>query len=719
MRLLKIAEDGTLSLVEKIGHDIPKYAVLSHTWGLDQDEVSFEDFKNGKGQDRPGYDKIRQCALQAARDHLSYVWVDTCCIDKTSSAELSEAINSMWQWYRDSEICYVLLSDVCLDRDHAHRLGLSGQWVSMAEARWFTRGWTLQELIAPGQLQFFDACWKSIGSRHDLAEEVSTITKIQTQYLSGNVKLLRHASTARKMSWASGRKTKRVEDIAYSLLGMFDINMPLLYGEGTRAFQRLQEHIIQQSDDLSIFAWGPSEDSFPAGTISRHAEPLVYLPMYSIFRVGFLAQSPASFSASGNIIRTYDVAQVEPFYVANKRLHIKFEVLSIEPNMYARLNCRYEDDFLTDLGIPLSSPFTTFFELPDMRLGHGPRAISLIDWSYARPRSMNLDLTWSADSVNPTEDEPEEFTCFIRNSPTGYTISEVYPPLPCSRNHRSITHRIDRTSQSSVASSLFVVAVTTVSQQPLLFVLFYRKNKLFVDWTLDGRILPSNRFCEFDRQGLKHVYDEWRNRNLSTLPYTQTTKDGCLSIRVIPQTIRGKCMSTITVTKHIRSQAWTVELDEQAYWTAKSLGHRIWNLFDRNFHSILVNKRSSNLFKLFYLVVIVIIPVAIPMQATSFSRPVLPNAWKLSPWFVALQLAFIIRYYIRYKKDRARPNFVMYSMPATGCLDREVLAGTAFIVFLMCGIIWTFFWFYPCITLCGLCLMLVGILLLNYQQLYT
>lgn len=112
MRLLRVEDDGGFGLDEYFGEDIPQYAILSHTWGASDEEVTFRDLKEGTGKSKAGYRKLTFCAKQAAKDKLRYFWVDTCCIDKSSSAELSEAINSMFAWYHDSFVCYAYLWDV-------------------------------------------------------------------------------------------------------------------------------------------------------------------------------------------------------------------------------------------------------------------------------------------------------------------------------------------------------------------------------------------------------------------------------------------------------------------------------------------------------------------------------------------------------------------------------------------------------------------------------
>ncbi|KAK3292807.1 heterokaryon incompatibility protein-domain-containing protein [Chaetomium fimeti] len=241
MRLLRT---DRLEVVDFLGQDIPPYAILSHTWA--EEEVTLQDVQQGLSQSRLGYDKVTGACAVAVQDGFEYIWIDTCCIDKTSSSELSEAINSMFKWYSDAEVCYAFLRDVKADEDP------HWQWSAFRRSRWFTRGWTLQELIAPGVVYFYGADWKLIGCRDKLLNVIVQVTNINPHYfVTGE---LSEFSAAQKMSWAANRHTTRPEDEAYCLLGLFDINMPLLYGEGERAFQRLQEEILRQSEDDSLFS---------------------------------------------------------------------------------------------------------------------------------------------------------------------------------------------------------------------------------------------------------------------------------------------------------------------------------------------------------------------------------------------------------------------------------------------------------------------------------
>jgi Heterokaryon incompatibility protein (HET) len=252
MRLINVA---TMKLEECFGDAIPPYAILSHTWGAN--EVTFQDITHLSSSDlrsKQGWEKIEYTCQEASRRGIAYAWVDTCCIDKSSSAELSEAINSMYSWYADSTICFAFLADL-------DAFGLAD--ADMRCCRWFTRGWCLQELLAPENIDFFDKNWKPCGNRILLQDLISSITGIDKAVLLDH----RNVSgrfVAERMSWAAKRQTTRAEDMAYCLLGVFDVNMPLLYGEGgAKAFERLQEEIIRQSTDPTLFAWRAKHDLDP------------------------------------------------------------------------------------------------------------------------------------------------------------------------------------------------------------------------------------------------------------------------------------------------------------------------------------------------------------------------------------------------------------------------------------------------------------------------
>ena len=315
---MRLLHTQTLKLHEFFGADIPPYAILSHTW--DEGEVSFQEWKSGDGNLKAGYDKVRRCCQMAASDGFPYVWVDTCCIDKTSSSELSEAINSMYSWYRLSEVCYVYLADV------PGRLGRKATVEAVRKSRWFTRGWTLQELIAPPNIIFFTNQWTEIGTKETLETLIFHITQIHGKVLRDADKM-EEFSIAQKMCWASKRVTTRIEDIAYCLLGIFGVHMPMLYGEGDYAFVRLQEEIMRNTADHSIFAWA-NESYFKAK-----------LP-------GLLALKPAHFANSGDIVQFESVA-ISPFSVTNKGIHLNLRTKPL-PNSsvcLAILECHRIGDY--------------------------------------------------------------------------------------------------------------------------------------------------------------------------------------------------------------------------------------------------------------------------------------------------------------------------------------------------------------------------------------
>ena len=246
MRLLEIKSPGEYSLTKDLIDNIPLYAILSHTWGEDEEEVTFNDFVTGTGNSKIGYRKIQFCAEQTIRDGLQYFWVDTCCINKSNNTELSEAINSMFRWYQNATKCYVYLSDVSTNEHNQNNWSPQSWEAAFRKSRWFTRGWTLQELIAPPSVEFFSSEGKRLGDKKSLEQQIHEVTGLAVQALQGSA--LFEFSIAERMSWAEKRETKREEDKAYSLLGIFDVHMPLIYCEGKlKALNRLQEGIEKLS----------------------------------------------------------------------------------------------------------------------------------------------------------------------------------------------------------------------------------------------------------------------------------------------------------------------------------------------------------------------------------------------------------------------------------------------------------------------------------------
>ena len=306
--------------------DPPPYAILSHTWGSDSEEVSYRDVLNGRldsAASRPP--KIAGCCKTAKDNGYQYVWIDTCCINKSSSTELNEAITSMFKWYRDAAICYAYLSDVTPED------GSDDFRSHFRSARWFQRGWTLQELLAPLNLRFYNAGWEFVGTKGDLCDLVEEITGISTEYLLG-ITELHHASVAQRMSWAANRTTKREEDMGYCLLGIFGVFIPMMYGEGSNAFRRLQEEIANKIPDDSILAWGIDTETLAPLTTANPA-----------FRAA-LAPSPSFFAGSGKIV-VKDSLPHASFEMNGGRLRVPLQVTnSANGQIFAVLKCGPEDD---------------------------------------------------------------------------------------------------------------------------------------------------------------------------------------------------------------------------------------------------------------------------------------------------------------------------------------------------------------------------------------
>lgn len=246
---------STLQLEFFEGLNVPPYAILSHTW--EKEELTFQQMNSPDlaTKSRHGYTKIQGfCQIVKSSYNLDYGWVDTCCIDKQSSAELSEAINSMYGWYQNAEICIIYLNDF---QSCSSSLQTNEFEAALKKSRWFTRGFTLQELIAPRNKTFCFRDWEPVvyaDGEKQLIDLVAKITGVSVDVLSNRDKL-REVCVATRMSWAAHRDTTRPEDMAYCLMGIFNVNMAVLYGEGLgHAFRRLQEEILKTSFDQTIFA---------------------------------------------------------------------------------------------------------------------------------------------------------------------------------------------------------------------------------------------------------------------------------------------------------------------------------------------------------------------------------------------------------------------------------------------------------------------------------
>jgi hypothetical protein len=275
---MRLLNTETVKLHDFFGRKPPSYAILSHRW--EEDEVSYKDVMKGRNLEASGWTKVRQCCTFVHRQGFEWVWIDTCCIDKRSSSELTESINSMYKWYQGAKVCFVYLTDVQCRHEEIHSYKqlaptileiydratsqerqpepIAGQTIDLfRRSKWFTRRWTLQELLAPDMVIFLDNGWNMFGSKAGLKDLVSDITGIADVASA----FVLNASVATRMSWAAGRNCTRPEDMAYGLLGIFEANMPLIYGEGEiQAFERLQLEIIKRSGDESIFAFHTNEN---------------------------------------------------------------------------------------------------------------------------------------------------------------------------------------------------------------------------------------------------------------------------------------------------------------------------------------------------------------------------------------------------------------------------------------------------------------------------
>jgi hypothetical protein len=365
---------------EFVDETVASYAILSHRWG--QDEVSLQEWnrvqeieakmrtitthvafraarhKNDYYHEslreqyheleeekaavkrKVGYSKIVSCVEMARNQKISigeevhscsFVWIDTCCIDKTNSAELSEAINSMFRWYRNALVCLVYLADVPTN------LGQDEMESKIRKSNWFERGWTLQELLAPQSVKFFNQCWEFLFDKTEKRDLIKEITCIDVHVLLDR-DMLDVTGTAKKMSWAASRTTTRKEDLAYCLLGIFDVNMPLLYGEGDKAFVRLQEEIIRQSGDLSIFAWGYNSSMVNETHGIFAPSPAFFIGCSNVFGSGRQRGSSRAVITMNNIILSVKLTYLRP----------KTDRLSF---IYAYLHC--SDDQENSIFLPL------------------------------------------------------------------------------------------------------------------------------------------------------------------------------------------------------------------------------------------------------------------------------------------------------------------------------------------------------------------------------
>ncbi|KAF3013172.1 hypothetical protein E8E14_000408 [Neopestalotiopsis sp. 37M] len=325
---------------KQLGGQEPKYAILSHRW--QSSEIKLNDLPAWKrlrdDKTSPKLQsvlKLEQFCSMARLEGYDYAWMDSCCINQKDPVELSTSINSMYRWYQESDLCIVYLSD--FDSSGYQYDDIEGgnvvvrQCTDPGRSHWFGRGWTLQELVAPKKVKFFDRNWIEIGSRNSqvpapnipfgiTTEVIARATGIEPDILQSQ-KNIASTSIAHRMSWVGRRSTTVPEDTAYCLLGIFGVNMPLLYGEGLeRAFRRLQEEIMEYSDDHSLFAWRS-----PSGEEQT--------------TTGLLAPSPKCFQSSGSCSPRPDPLASRPFFMTNKGIQISLRLMQGATGEIATLEC--------------------------------------------------------------------------------------------------------------------------------------------------------------------------------------------------------------------------------------------------------------------------------------------------------------------------------------------------------------------------------------------
>ncbi|KAL6824558.1 heterokaryon incompatibility domain-containing protein [Trichoderma sp. SZMC 28015] len=501
----------TQKLTEFFGDAIPPYAILSHTW--EAEEITFQDITQGHSyrESKKGWAKVIKCCQQAIKDDFEFVWIDTCCIDKSSSAELQEAINSMFKWYEMSLECYVYISDLNHPGLNAELQEIQHAMRRYTWSRWFTRGWTLQELLAPASVRFFDSDWLEFGDKISLREQIAAATGISQEVLVDSAIDVRRAmdfiSIAQRMSWVSRRTTTREEDIAYCLLGIFDVNMPLLYGEGHKAFQRLQEEIIKKSDDQSILAWGFGCEDRTLWKVSTA-----------------LAQSPLDFLRCGEMVSTGAAAPGDGFSMSQRGLRIDLPVLGDFNDgdiVYCLLNCTLTAKSTKGgttrlLAVPLA------------------RCTSRADGAKPRPdeyyRLCNRIPHWVEESeVAASKKMTLYMPSFYRHGdvirprlncrvelgslPPDYFIAGMFPP------ERSMNSLLHLTLHNGNGTTYLIVHIATTLQQPgYLVVIKFRLDSSHDDPASSGALYqeksnpdnlgPSKYLLPLNRAKLKELIIE-------------------------------------------------------------------------------------------------------------------------------------------------------------------------------------------------------------------
>jgi hypothetical protein len=481
---------------------IPRYAILSHTWG--EKEATFEDIKrNGY---KSGPTKVDGCCAEAQAIGLEYVWIDTFCINKSSSSELLEAISSMWDWYEAAIICFAYLSDVPNGDDWI------GEDTAFSNSRWFTRGWTLQELIAPPVVRFYDESWKLIGMKSNCRDDnqftakLSKITRIALDALR-NSQIAKRCTVAEKMSWAARRETTRPEDVAYSLLGIFGLNMSMtaVYGEGGRAFRRLQEEIMKTSNDESVFSWG-------------FTQSIKVDCMNSLF-----ASSPADFATLGRRQRL-TVSDFKPchFSLTKIGLHIEMRIYPLPivggPSL-GLLNCSlYEGSLATPLksiALPLISSKRHKNCFSRMG-GCPPILVPLSLFSESTESYIYIDTgrgEWASSYICNFE-----LKCRILGEDASSMITEFYPPGWCGLLNGGV---ITCETISLVVPRQSIIFLCKRDKQPNFAVWIDGDFEVVNDFTLQPRNIKCRAALMPEGMTLAELILESKGRQATTLDWCE------------------------------------------------------------------------------------------------------------------------------------------------------------------------------------------------------
>ncbi|KAH5121083.1 hypothetical protein HBH71_052550 [Parastagonospora nodorum] len=602
---MRLLHTRTLEL-KSFFENIPPYAILSHCW--EEEEVVFSDLADlDAAKKKLGFSKIEKTCAQAVKDGFDWCWVDTCCIDKSSSAELSEAINSMFSWYRESAKCYAYLADV-------------GGPSEFANSKWFTRSWTLQELLAPSHIQtddqtgmeFFSRDWKRLGSKGGLGSRISEITGVPREYLERLS--LDRASISMRMSWAADRQATRAEDVAYSLLGIFDVNMPLLYGEGkSKAFRRLQEEIMKISEDETLFAWESMEFSTDSSSVD------------------VLASDPRDFSEAKDLVPFTSDGPVVPYNMTHRGLRIwlylynlsdpqtaaasshrwirplssQVMIWSSQDLVWAALRCHVAHDYHNYVMIPLRHLEADIYSRDTST------NVALVPVRTPLASSLGLKEVYIRNSRIPSikESIQRKYAFFLRDMADGVAITGVLPKQAWNQRGSILQGHNDSSGRVSWHASLrLTITRSKLSQRAVGYVFLSLGCK-----QQSGNVKPApwcyldDTVYEYERHdgNLERFHEgsfALQNRQetiLSTTGESGEQHEFRLKIHVTPKRIFGQYMFVVDI-DHEDVGEHNVQAENKLEIPEPSMHQKIFGLFVENKLSIeptpnvQVNVRGSN-----------------------------------------------------------------------------------------------------------------------------